>query len=156
MIRAIFAGFVVGGMLASGSVAVAAQTWTWFVDAEGSASGSLGALLPLDVSDARGGDGLLPGETMALKVDIDSPNRVALTLVSVEIGDLESGDDACDGSLADSRLRFSRSPGILIRPGQNAGIILGTVRLPRLLAQDCQGEDITATVSVRAAYGAEG
>ena len=148
-------GFVVGVMLASGSVALAAKTFSWYVDAEGSASGSLGALSSLDVSDAKGGDGLLPGETMVLRVNIDNPNRVALDLVSVDIGDLKSGDGACDDSLADSRLRFDATPDVTVTPGSNEGIVLGKVKLPNLLANECQGRDVSAAVSVRAAFGAD-
>ena len=153
-VRAIFLGFVVGVVLASGSVAVAAQTWSWYTDAAGEASGSLGALQSLQVSDAKGGDGLLPGESMALRVNISNDNRVALTLVSVDIGDLKSGDGACDSSLADSRLRFDRTPDLVVQPGSNDGVVLGSVRLPRLLAQECQGRDVSAAVNVRAAFGA--
>ena len=152
-IRAIFVGFIVGVMLASATVALGAQTWSWYVDASGSASGSLGALQALQVSDARGGDGLLPGETMALRVNISNDNRVALNIVSVDVGDLKSGDDACDSSLEDSRLRFDRTPDLTVQPGDNNGVVLGSVRLPNLLAQGCQGRDISADVQLRAAYG---
>jgi hypothetical protein len=152
--KAIICGFVVGGMLATGSVAVAAQGWSWYVDAEGSASGSLGALQSLQVSDAKGGDGLMPGETMVLRVDVSNPNRAALSLVSVDIGDLKSGDDACNTSLEGSRLRFDRTPDITIDPGSNDGVVLGSVKLPKLLAQSCQGQDISADVQLRAAFGA--
>lgn len=153
-VRAIIIGFIVGTVLAASSVAVAAQAYSWYVDVEGSASGSLGALSPLDVSDARdAGNGLLPGETLAIKVDIGNPNRVALSIVSVDVGDLKSGDGSCDDSLADSRLRFDRTPDLTVQPGENAGVILGSIRLPKLLANACQGESVSAAVQLRAAYG---
>lgn len=151
--RSIFVGFWVGLMLASGTTALAAAGWSWYTEVEGSASGTLGALSPLDVTDARGGEGLFPGEVLPLRVDIGNPNRVDLTLVSVDIGDLESGDGACDESLKDSRFRFDRTPDILIHPGKNDGIVLGKVRLPDLLAQSCQGKDIEADVTAKAAFG---
>jgi hypothetical protein len=153
-VKAIICGFVVGGMLATASVAVAAQTWSWYVDASGSASGSLGALQALDVSDAKGGSGLLPGDTFAVRVDIDNPNRVSLEVVSADVGDLQSGDSACDESLANSRLRFDRTPDITVKPGSNDGIVVGNVRLPSLLANACQGQDVSADVQLRAAFGA--
>jgi hypothetical protein len=80
---------------------------------------------------------------------------VALTIVSAEIGDLKSGDSTCDASLEDSRLRFDRTPDLVVQPGANDGIVLGNVKLPKLLAQDCQGRDISAAVSLRAAFGAD-
>jgi hypothetical protein len=152
--RAIITGFVVGTVLATGSVALATTSWSWWTDVSGSASGSFASLQPLGVSDAKGGDGLLPGETLALRVNIDNPNRVALSLVTADIGDLKSGDETCDTSLEDSRLRFDRTPDITVKPGSNDGITLGNVRLPSLLANACQGRDISADVSLRAAFGA--
>lgn len=151
--RAIICGLGVGFILASGTVALADAGWSWYTDAEGSASGSLGALTPLEVSDAKGGDGLLPGETMLLKVNIRSDNRVPLDIVSVEIEDLKSGDDECNASLENSRLRFDRTPNIVVQPGDNDGVVLGSVKLPNLLAQSCQSEDVSAKVNLRAAYG---
>jgi len=153
--RSIFVGFVVGLTLASGTVALGAQGWSWYVDVEGEASGSLGALSPLDVSDAKGGDDLLPGDVMPLRVNVGNPNRVALMIVSVEIGDLRSSDDSCNESLADSRLRFDRTPDLIVQPGANDGLLLGKVKLPNLLANSCQGMDVSASVNVRAAYGVQ-
>ena len=155
-LKATFIGLVVGVMVASAATALAAAGWSWYVDVNGSASGSLGALSPLQVSDAKGGDGLLPGETFPVKVNIDNPNRVALDIVSVQIGDLKSGNGDCDGSLADSRLRFDSTPDVTVQPGANDGIVLGKVKLPTLLANACQGRDVSADVQVRAAYGAAG
>lgn len=151
--RSIFVGFVVGLMLASGTVALAAQGWSWYVDAKGEASGSLGSLASLDVSDAKGGEDLLPGDRMALKVNISNPNRVALDIVALDVGDLKSGDGTCDASLADSRLRFDSTPNLTVQPGDNPGIVLGSIRLPSLLANACQGRGVSADVQVRAAYG---
>lgn len=148
--------FWLGLMVASGGTALAAQAVGWFVESEGTASGSLGTLEALKVTDARAaGEGLLPGESLAVKVDIENGNRVALTLAAVEIGDLRSGDETCDASLADSRLRFDRSPDILVQPGENDAVVLGSVRLPKALANSCQGRDIDAEVAVRATYGVE-
>jgi hypothetical protein len=144
---------LIGVVLALCGSSLAAGVWSWYTDATGEASGSLASLAALDVSDARGGDGLFPGQSMAIRVSIKNPNPVALTLVAAEVGDLRSGDDACDASLQDSRLSFDRTPGIAVQPGANEGLVLGNVRLPKLLAQSCQGKAITAPVSVRAAYG---
>lgn len=138
----------------SAGAGLAADVWSWYVDAEGEASGSLASLQALRVSDAKGGDNLYPGQTMPIRVDISNENPVPLTLATVEISDLRSGDQACDASLQDSRLRFDRTPDIIVHPGANDGIVLGSVKLPRLLAQSCQGKDISAGVNVRAAYGA--
>lgn len=151
--KSFLVGLVISVMIGSAGTAIGAVGWTWFVDSGGSASGSLATLEPLKVSDARGGEDLLPGEKMAIKVDVENPNRVPLTLVSVDIGDLKSGEGECDASLADSRLRFDRTPDIVVQPGGNDGVVLGQVRLPRLLAQRCQGQTVTADVHVRAAYG---
>ena len=153
-LRSIFVGLLLGTILSSATVALGAAGFSWYTDAQGEASGSLGSLVALDVSDARGGDGLLPGERMLLKVNVSNPNRVALSIVSVEVGDLKSGDSACDESLADSRLKFDSTPDLVIQPGSNDGIVLGSVKLPNLLANACQGEDVSADVQLRAAYGA--
>jgi hypothetical protein len=72
----------------------------------------------------------------------------------VDVGDLQSGDSACDESLANSRLRFDRTPDITVKPGSNDGIVVGNVRLPSLLANACQGQDVSADVQLRAAFGA--
>jgi hypothetical protein len=146
---------VVTALLVTSSVALAEGAWSWYTDAKGEASGSLASLTALGVSDARGGDSLYPGQSMPLRVSIKNENAVPLTLVSVEIGDLKSGDGSCDASLADSRLRFDRTPDIAVQPGANE-VVLGSVRLPKLLAQSCQGKDVSAEVSVRAAYGVAG
>jgi hypothetical protein len=155
-VRAVIIGLVVGTVLAVTSAAVAAQTWSWYTDASGEASGSLASLQALEVSDARGGEGLLPGASMALKVNVTNPNSVALDIVSVTVGDLKSEDASCDDSLQDSRLRFDSTPEITVKPGDNEGVILGSIKLPRLLANSCQGRDVSAEVQLRAAYGAAG
>lgn len=152
--RSIFVGFVVGVMLASGTVALAAKGWSWYTGvAEGEVSGSLASLAALEVSDAKGGDGLFPGQVLTLRVIVKNPNEVTLDISRVDVDDLKSGDGTCDDSLQDSRLRFDPTPDVSLVPGTN-DVVLGKVKLPTLLANECQGRSITAKVHITAAYGA--
>jgi hypothetical protein len=155
-LAAIATGLAIGAALWGFGPAAAAEVSGWWTESNGVASGSMASLAPLEVSDAKGGDRLFPGQTLALKVQVKNPNPVPLTLAAVEIGDLKSEDGACDDTLAGSRLRFDRTPDIVVQPGTNDGVVLGSIKLPKLLANSCQGKDVSAEVQVRAAYGATG
>lgn len=142
-------GVVLGLVLGASGVAVAG----WLVSGEGKAGGAIGSLRPLKVSEAKGEEAALPGQDLQLRATVENPNEIPLSVNDVALlDDLGvEGKAGCNASLKGVR-GLSKTDGLVLKPGDNE-IVVGTVKLPKQLDQDCAGGSVTAKIRVTAAFG---
>lgn len=143
--RASAIGLVLGCVFGAALPAVAA----WLVQGEGEVGARLASLEPLKVGKATvvSDDIALPGKTIRLQADVENPNPTELTILGSDLKNLSAGD--CDVT----GLKYHDNNKLDITEGRNEKVVLGRLVLPELLANRCQGSEITAVITVRAAYG---
>jgi hypothetical protein len=139
-------GLVIGIVSATAVPALA----TWMVTAKGEVNIDLADLKALEVGTAKTTEAALPGRKAVLVARVQNPNEIPLTIISSSISGLRADADGCDVS---GIIYFDRK--IDVPPGEHEGVELGVIELPKSLANACQGASLSATITVKAAYGVE-
>jgi hypothetical protein len=136
------AGLVAGAVLASTGTALSA----WLISGKGEASVQLASLKPLGVSPAKIA-GAWPGDTIDVHADLSNPNERQVSVTGITLTDLSSDTAGCA-----TGLKFVPSTDISLAPGDSHDVLVGTVTIPKGIAQKCAGANVTGDLAVEAGY----
>lgn len=140
------AGYIGIGILAGLAIAAAPGVAAWLVNGHGTASVALAELKPLGVSPAKVSN-VWPGDVVEVHADLKNPNERQVSVIGITLTDLSSDTVGCA-----TGLKFEARTDIPLSPGDSNDVLVGTVTIPKGIAQKCAGASITGDLAVEAGY----
>lgn len=141
------ASYILVGVLAGIAIAAAPGVAAWLTSGNGTASVALAELKPLGVSPAKV-EGAWPGDTVEVRADLKNPNARAVSAQTITLTDLHADVAGCA-----TGAKFTPTTDIPLPPGDANDVQVGTLTIPKGVAQKCVGATLQGTLSVEAAYG---